>query len=73
MSSIYTGEDRPREYFEKVFSEIAVGLTKLIYVTAESFVYNESFTKMLLNFSKNSPVSFVIDEAHCIIECGHYR
>ncbi|CAH1767797.1 839_t:CDS:2 [Entrophospora sp. SA101] len=61
-ASIYTGEDRPREYFEKVFSEIAVGLTKLIYVTAESFVYNESFTKMLLNFSKNSPVSFVIDE-----------
>ncbi|CAJ0837776.1 13542_t:CDS:2, partial [Entrophospora sp. SA101] len=72
-ASIYTGEDRPREYFEKVFSEIAVGLTKLIYVTAESFVYNESFTKMLLNFSKNSPVSFVIDEVHCIIESGHYR
>ncbi|CAJ0636414.1 2898_t:CDS:10, partial [Entrophospora sp. SA101] len=45
-----------------IYTEIAVGLTKLIYVTAESFVYNESFTKMLLNFSKNSPVSFVIDE-----------
>ncbi|CAJ0645727.1 12480_t:CDS:2 [Entrophospora sp. SA101] len=56
-----------------IYTEIAVGLTKLIYVTAESFVYNESFTKMLLNFSKNSPVSFVIDEVHCIIESGHYR
>ncbi|CAG8643193.1 9168_t:CDS:10, partial [Ambispora gerdemannii] len=72
-ASVYAGEHQPLRYFEKVFSEIAIGLTRIIYITAESFINNESFTKMLLKFAERMPISFIIDEAHCIIECNHFR
>ncbi|UZO26693.1 uncharacterized protein OCT59_018907 [Rhizophagus irregularis] len=72
-ASIYTEKHQPSQYFEKVFSEIAIGLIKILYITAESFINNSSFTRMLLNFAKYAPVSFVIDEVHCIIECKHFR
>ncbi|GBC32971.2 DNA helicase RecQ [Rhizophagus irregularis DAOM 181602=DAOM 197198] len=72
-TSIYTGKHQPPQYFEKVFSEIAIGLIKILYITAESFINNSSFIRMLLNFAKYAPVSFVIDEVHCIIKCKHFR
>ncbi|CAG8646655.1 4068_t:CDS:10, partial [Funneliformis caledonium] len=69
-ASIYARKYQSSQYFEKVFSEIAIRLIKLLYITAESFICNKSFTAMLLNFAKYAPVSFVIDEVHCIVECN---
>ncbi|RGB22232.1 P-loop containing nucleoside triphosphate hydrolase protein [Rhizophagus diaphanus] len=53
---------------DQVIETIAAGIGY-----AKSFVGNESFTRMLLNFAKYASISFVIDEMHCIIECKHFR
>ncbi|RGB32788.1 hypothetical protein C1646_762432 [Rhizophagus diaphanus] len=39
-ASIYAEKYQPSQYFEKDFSEIAIGLIKILYITAESFVEN---------------------------------
>lgn len=58
---------------EKIFEEIACGLTKVLFVTPEKLVSNEGFCRFIMQLYEQRKVRFVIDEAHCIIAYQDFR
>ena len=57
----------------KIFEEIALGFTKVIFVTAEKLCLNRVFKYFISNLYNKSKVRFVIDEAHCILDYSNFR
>ncbi|CAG8668012.1 12486_t:CDS:2, partial [Gigaspora rosea] len=60
-------------YTRKIFSEVAAGITKVLWATPEKFIESSKFCQFLHNVSQTCGIQFVIDESHCILEFGHFR
>ena len=65
---LYASTEQPLRYQEKVFEEIACGLTRVIFTTPEKFQMNTGFRSMLQRYSTTNGIRFVVDEAHCILD-----
>ncbi|RIB20631.1 hypothetical protein C2G38_2035084 [Gigaspora rosea] len=63
----------PLDIQEKIFSEVAAGITKDLWTTPEKFIKSSKFRQFLHNVSQTCGIQFVIDELHCILEFGHFR
>ena len=61
------------EHESKIFEEIALGFTRLLYVTPEKLLLNKSLGKLCGRLHDEGKLQFVIDEAHCIFEFRHFR
>lgn len=70
---LFASSDQPPAIQEKIFGEIASGLIRILFVTAEKYIKNPKFRNMLKNVDKIRGVQFVIDEVHCVLDYGHYR
>ncbi|CAG8818428.1 10_t:CDS:2, partial [Gigaspora margarita] len=53
------------KYETKIFEEIALGFTHLLYVTPEKLFFNNSVKKLCSCLYNKRKLQFVIDEAHC--------
>ncbi|CAG8771572.1 8882_t:CDS:2, partial [Gigaspora rosea] len=72
-AKIYTASNQPLEEQEKIFAEVAAGITKVLWVTPEKFIESLKFCKFLNNVSQTHGVQFVIDESHCVLEFEYFR
>ncbi|RIB12705.1 P-loop containing nucleoside triphosphate hydrolase protein [Gigaspora rosea] len=72
-TKIYTALDQSLEEQEKIFSEIAVGITRVLWVIPEKFIESPRFHRFLCNVSQTRGIQFVVDECHCILEFEHFR
>nr|CAG8472815.1 410_t:CDS:10 [Entrophospora candida] len=72
-SGLYSSTIMLPKYQEKIFAEIASGLPKILFITPEKFQKNKSFQEMLKQYNKNAPLTFIIDEAHCIKDWEYFR
>ena len=70
---LYASTAQPLHYQQKVFQEIACGLTRVIITTPEKFKFNVGFRKMLERVGATKEIRFVIDEAHCVLDQEHFR
>ncbi|CAG8612998.1 7163_t:CDS:2, partial [Scutellospora calospora] len=70
---LFTSSQRTIEYEKKVVKEIALGFTRLLYVTSEKLLLNESLKILCNRLYRNRKLQFVIDEAHCIFSFCHFR
>ncbi|CAG8769607.1 46316_t:CDS:10, partial [Gigaspora margarita] len=61
------------EYEKKVVEEIALGFTRLLYVTPEKLLLNNSLKILCNRLHEDGKLQFVIDEAHCIFSFCHFR
>lgn len=61
------------EHESKIIEEIALGFTRLLYVTPEKLLLNSSLKKLCSRLHEKEELQFVIDEAHCIFEFRHFR
>ncbi|GBB84694.1 hypothetical protein RclHR1_11280004 [Rhizophagus clarus] len=71
--SIYANTIQGRSEQEKIFEEIALGFTKILFVTLEKLCLNKEFQNFISNMYDKAKVHFVIDEAHCILSYGNFR
>jgi superfamily II DNA helicase RecQ len=62
-----------KTYQEKVVRKIAIGLTRVLFVTPEKFQKNAGFRNFLRKMHEQRGIQFVIDEAHCVIEYANFR
>ncbi|CAB4427918.1 unnamed protein product [Rhizophagus irregularis] len=72
-TSIYANTVQSRNEQSKIFEEIALGFTKIIFITPEKLCLNREFQHFISNMYKVAKVRFVIDEAHCILDYGNFR
>ncbi|CAG8689171.1 24845_t:CDS:10 [Gigaspora margarita] len=61
------------EYETNVFEEIALGFTRLLYVTPEKLLLNKSLRVLCGHWHENGKLQFVIDEVYCIFSFSHFR
>ena len=64
---LYASSEQSPQVQEKIVSEIASGLIRILFITPEKCVKNLKFRNMLQNISTTRGLQFVIDEAHYII------
>ncbi|RIA80588.1 hypothetical protein C1645_838427 [Glomus cerebriforme] len=69
-ASIYANTIQSKSEQEKIFEEIALGFTKILFITPEKLCLNKEFQNFITNIYNKVKVYFVIDEAHCIIDYG---
>ncbi|PKY57711.1 P-loop containing nucleoside triphosphate hydrolase protein, partial [Rhizophagus irregularis] len=62
---LYASSEQSPQVQEKIVSEIASGLIRILFITPEKYVKNLKFRNMLQNISTTRGLQFVIDEAHC--------
>ncbi|EXX53255.1 Sgs1p [Rhizophagus irregularis DAOM 197198w] len=72
-ASIYANTVQSRNEQGKIFEEIALGFTKIIFVTPEKLCLNREFQHFISNMYNTAKVRFVIDEAHCILDYSNFR
>ena len=72
-ASIYVNTIQGRSEQAKIFEEIALGFTKVLFVTAEKLCLNREFQHFINNMYNNAKVCFVINEAHCILDFSNFR
>ena len=72
-AGLYATTGQSLKYQGKVFQEIAGKALRILLVTPEKLMLNQGFRNMLRKIHGEIGVRFVIDEAHCILECSHYR
>ncbi|UZN99576.1 uncharacterized protein OCT59_000843 [Rhizophagus irregularis] len=72
-ASIYANTIQGRSEQEKIFEEIALGFTKILFITSEKLCLNKEFQNFISNMYSKAKVRFVIDEAHCILDYGNFR
>ncbi|CAB4410951.1 unnamed protein product [Rhizophagus irregularis] len=72
-ASIYANTVQSRNEQGKIFEEIALGFTKIIFVTPEKLCLNREFQHFISNMYNTAKVHFVIDEAHCILDYSNFR
>ncbi|CAB4422880.1 unnamed protein product [Rhizophagus irregularis] len=70
---LYASSEQSPQVQEKIVSEIASGLIRILFITPEKYVKNLKFRNMLQNISTTRGLQFVIDEAHCIISYEGFR
>jgi superfamily II DNA helicase RecQ len=70
---LYATTEQPYSVQKQIFGEIASGLVRIIFTTAEKFAYNTGFRTMLKHFSQHKQLRFVIDEVHCVLEYQYFR
>ncbi|CAI2173861.1 10424_t:CDS:2 [Funneliformis geosporum] len=64
---IYANSIQGKSEQAKIFEEIALGFTKVLFITPEKLCLNREF-QHFINYTYNkTKVQFVIDEAHCIL------
>ncbi|CAG8437384.1 9281_t:CDS:10 [Scutellospora calospora] len=64
---------RTIEYKARLFKEIALGFTCLLYITPEKLLLNNSVKKLCNCLYYKKKLQFVINEAHCIFEFHYFR
>ncbi|CAB4493376.1 unnamed protein product [Rhizophagus irregularis] len=72
-ASIYANTIQGRSEQEKIFEEIALGFTKILFITPEKLCLNREFQNFISNMYDKAKVRFVIDEAHCILNYSNFR
>ncbi|CAG8714850.1 19513_t:CDS:2, partial [Dentiscutata erythropus] len=70
---LFAATDQPLDMQEKIFSEIASGFIKILWITPEKFIQNFQFRQMLKKVAEIRGIQFVVDEAHCIKEYANFR
>ncbi|CAG8660723.1 18191_t:CDS:10 [Rhizophagus irregularis] len=72
-ASIYANTIQGRSEQEKIFEEIALGFTKILFITPKKLCLNREFQNFISNMYDKAKVRFVIDEAHCILNYSNFR
>ncbi|CAB4441893.1 unnamed protein product [Rhizophagus irregularis] len=72
-ASIYANTIQGKNEQGKIFEEIALGFTKVLFVTPEKLCLNREFQHLISNLYNEAKVRFVIDEAHCILDYSNFR
>ncbi|CAG8526500.1 7557_t:CDS:2, partial [Dentiscutata heterogama] len=72
-AAFYTSSEQPPELQEKIFGELASGLTKILLITPKKYILNMKFRNMLKKINYLRGLQFVIDKAHCIKEYEYFR
>jgi len=72
-ASIYANTVQGKIEQEKIFEEIALGFTKIIFITAEKLCLNKEFQHFVSNMYNKNKVRFVIDEVHCVLDYSNFR
>ncbi|CAJ0830767.1 13252_t:CDS:2, partial [Entrophospora sp. SA101] len=76
-AKLYRSEKQSLTYQENFLSEIGSGLTRILIVTTEKFTNNFTFRNMLKSIKSSRGLSFIVDEAHCILNydgfCERYN
>ncbi|CAG8741810.1 16429_t:CDS:2, partial [Dentiscutata heterogama] len=63
-AAFYASSEQPPELQERIFGELASGLTKVLLITPEKYILNMKFRSMLKKINSLRGLQFVIDEAH---------
>ncbi|CAG8770802.1 15565_t:CDS:10, partial [Gigaspora margarita] len=58
---------------KKIFHEIAIGFTKILFITPEKLMLNKSFQVFLTRLYQDRKVQFAIDEVHCVLDYANFR
>ncbi|CAG8826445.1 22673_t:CDS:2, partial [Gigaspora margarita] len=72
-ATFYASSEQPPELQERIFSELASGLIKILLITPEKYILNIKFRNMLKKINSLRGLQFVVDEAHCVKEYEHFR
>lgn len=72
-ASIYANTVQSRNEQGKIFEKIALGFTKIVFITPEKLCLNREFQHFISNMYNAAKVCFVIDEAHCILDYSNFR
>ncbi|CAG8598381.1 4216_t:CDS:2, partial [Scutellospora calospora] len=73
LATFYASSKQPPELQERIFRELASGLTKVLLITPEKYIMNMKFRNILKKINSLRELQFVIDEAHCIKEYEYFR
>ncbi|UZO18211.1 uncharacterized protein OCT59_009531 [Rhizophagus irregularis] len=72
-ATLYANLTQGTSIQEKIFEEVACGLTKVLFVTPEKLISNGGFCRFISQLYEQKKVQFVIDEAHCILAYQDFR
>ncbi|CAG8479346.1 17600_t:CDS:2 [Gigaspora margarita] len=72
-SGLLTSSKGTIEYETKLFDEIVLGFTCLLYIATEKLLLNKSVWRLYNYLYDIRKLQLVIDEAHCIFDFCHFR
>ncbi|CAI2187150.1 16797_t:CDS:2, partial [Funneliformis geosporum] len=69
---IYANSIQGKSEQAKIFEEIALRFTKVLFITPEKLCLNREFQHFINYMYNNAKVQFVIDEAHYILDYSNF-
>ncbi|CAG8559977.1 10345_t:CDS:2, partial [Gigaspora rosea] len=66
LAATFYASSEPPELQERIFSELALELIKILLIIPEKYILNIKFRNMLKKINSLKGLQFVVDEAHCL-------